>query len=107
MLVVVTAWVTLVEPSQLDSLRGAVAAAAGYVSNWWLIFQDIPYVDLFAAPSPLGHLWSLAIEEQFYLVWPFVLLLGLRYVKESGGSLPDPPPAGAPDARDGRGLDRR
>ena len=87
MLVVVTAWVTLVEPSQLDSLRGAVAAAAGYVSNWWLIFQDIPYVDLFAAPSPLGHLWSLSIEEQFYLVWPFVLLLGLRYLKEPGGSL--------------------
>ncbi len=85
MLVVVTAWITLFEPAELNSLRGAVGSAAAYVSNWWLIFQDIPYVDSFSAPSPLGHLWSLAIEEQFYLVWPFVLLLGLRYVKEPGG----------------------
>ena len=54
-----------------------VAASVGYVSNWFLIFQDVPYVDRFGPPSPLGHLWSLAIEEQFYIVWPFVLLLGL------------------------------
>ena len=107
MLVVVTAWVTLVEPVAARLAAGAVAAAAGYVSNWWLIFQDIPYVDLFAAPSPLGHLWSLSIEEQFYLVWPFVLMLGLRYTQGARRRPSDPPPAGAPDPRDGRGLDRR
>ena len=73
---------TLLEPSELEPLRGAVASAAGYVSNWWMIFQEVPYADRFGPPSPLGHLWSLAIEEQFYLVWPFVLLLGLRFVRE-------------------------
>ena len=81
-LVIVAAWVTLLRPEELDSLRGAVASAAAYVNNWWLIFSDIPYVDRFGPPSPLGHLWSLAVEEQFYLVWPFVLLAGLRLLRE-------------------------
>jgi len=44
----------------LDGLR-----AAGYVSNWWLIAQHSSYFAQFGPPSPLGHLWSLAVEEQF------------------------------------------
>jgi peptidoglycan/LPS O-acetylase OafA/YrhL len=84
MLIVVTAWVTLADPDQLPGLRGAVASASGYVSNWWLISQRISYFARFGPPSPLGHLWSLAIEEQFYLIWPWVLLLGLRFVPERG-----------------------
>ena len=83
-LVVVAAWVTLLRPAELESLRGAVASAATYVNNWWQIFSDVPYVDRFGPPSPLGHLWSLAVEEQFYLVWPFVLLAGLRFLREPG-----------------------
>jgi peptidoglycan/LPS O-acetylase OafA/YrhL len=85
MLAVVTAWVTLAQPSELPSLRGAVASASVYVNNWWLISQHISYFARFGPPSPLGHLWSLAIEEQFYLVWPFVLLLGLRFIRERPG----------------------
>jgi peptidoglycan/LPS O-acetylase OafA/YrhL len=85
MLIVVTAWVTLAQPFQLSSLRGAVASAATYWNNWWLISQHISYFARFGPPSPLGHLWSLAIEEQFYLLWPFILLLGLRFIRERPG----------------------
>jgi peptidoglycan/LPS O-acetylase OafA/YrhL len=78
LLVVVTIWVALFDGSQSGQLRGAVAAAALYVSNWWLIFQHTSYFSRFGPPSPLGHLWSLAVEEQFYLVWPWLLWLGIR-----------------------------
>jgi peptidoglycan/LPS O-acetylase OafA/YrhL len=82
MLIVVTAWITIADPAQLDKLRGAVISSALYVNNWWLIDQHVSYFARFAPPSPLGHLWSLAVEEQFYLVWPWLLLLGLRFVRE-------------------------
>ena len=85
MLAVVTAWVTLLDRARLVSLRGAVAAAAGYASNWYLIAQNQSYFSRFAAPEPLDHLWSLAVEEQFYLIWPWVLLLGLIIIRRQGG----------------------
>ncbi len=77
MLTLVTAWVALLQRSQLPALRGAVAAAACYVSNWWLIAQNSSYFARFAPPTPLGHLWSLAVEEQFYLLWPWLIMAGL------------------------------
>jgi peptidoglycan/LPS O-acetylase OafA/YrhL len=81
MLIVVVAWVAIWDRSQLDALRGMVASAALYVSNWWLIFQHTSYFARFGPPSPLGHLWSLAVEEQFYLIWPWLLFLALRYTR--------------------------
>lgn len=55
-----------------------IVGALGYVTNWQLITTGESYFDQFAAPSPLQHVWSLAIEEQFYLFWPLaaVALLG-------------------------------
>jgi peptidoglycan/LPS O-acetylase OafA/YrhL/lysophospholipase L1-like esterase len=78
MLAVVVAWVTLLDRSQLPATRGAVVASVGYVSNWWLIAQHSSYFAQFGPPSPLGHLWSLAVEEQFYLIWPWLLWIALR-----------------------------
>ena len=86
MLAVVTAWVTLLDRSQLPAIRGAVVASAGYVSNWWLIAQHSSYFAQFGPPSPLGHLWSLAVEEQFYLIWPWLLWLGLRLRRKQTGT---------------------
>ncbi len=82
MLAVVIAWVTLIGPHQPPSFREAVAAALLYVSNWWLIFHHVSYFASFGSPSPLNHLWSLAVEEQFYIIWPFLLLLGIRFIRE-------------------------
>lgn len=86
MLAVVIAWVTIFGPAQPTKFRDAVIAAALYVSNWQLIFQHVSYFARFGAPDPLGHLWSLAVEEQFYILWPFLLLLGVRLVKERPGA---------------------
>jgi peptidoglycan/LPS O-acetylase OafA/YrhL len=77
MLAVVTAWATVASPSRLAALRGAVAAAATYSSNWYYIATHSSYFARFAPPGPLDHLWSLAVEEQFYLVWPWLVLLGV------------------------------
>jgi peptidoglycan/LPS O-acetylase OafA/YrhL/lysophospholipase L1-like esterase len=86
MLVVVVAWVTLLDKSLLPAVRGAVGASAVYVTNWWLIAQHSSYFAQFGPPSPLGHLWSLAVEEQFYLIWPWLLWLGLRWRRSGSGS---------------------
>ncbi|MDQ3833038.1 MAG: acyltransferase [Actinomycetota bacterium] len=81
MLAVVVVWTVLLDRSQLPALWGDVIAAVLYVSNWWYIASHASYFSHFGPPPALGHLWSLAVEEQFYLVWPWLLWLGLRYVR--------------------------
>jgi peptidoglycan/LPS O-acetylase OafA/YrhL len=53
-------------------LRGDVVAALGYVENWWLLHNKQTYGALFGVTSPVQHFWSLAIEEQYYLLFPIV-----------------------------------
>ena len=67
-LVTVTAAVALAEPGQLAALRPTLAAAACYASNWYQATHHVSYFASFGPPPPLQHLWSLAIEEQFYPV---------------------------------------
>jgi len=61
-------------PVDPGSLRGDALAALGYFANWHFLAGGASYSDLFGDPSPLLHFWSLAIEEQFYLVFPLVVL---------------------------------
>src|SRR4029079_2193733 len=53
-----------------------------YVQNWREIFTQTSYWDAFSAPSPLQHTWSLSIEEQFYVLWP-LLLIGVLAFRRS------------------------
>jgi peptidoglycan/LPS O-acetylase OafA/YrhL len=79
-LFVTVGWATLFDRSQLAALRSDLPASIFYVSNWWYIFHHVSYFARFGPPSPLGHLWSLSIEEQFYLVWPLLVLAGMRFI---------------------------
>ena len=47
--------------------------------NWWLVFRHVDYFEAIGRPPLLQHTWSLGVEAQFYLVWPLILLLVLRY----------------------------
>jgi peptidoglycan/LPS O-acetylase OafA/YrhL len=82
MLAIVVAWVTIFGPAQPDQFRKAVVSAVFYVNNWEQIFENVSYFARFAAEGPLNHLWSLSVEEQFYIFWPFLLLGGVKLVHE-------------------------
>lgn len=65
-------------PEELWRLRGEVVAGLVYVSNWYLAWGEQSYFEQVGRPSLLKHLWSLAIEEQFYLVFPVIYALCAR-----------------------------
>ena len=79
LLVGVTVYTAVFRRDALGLLRGDVLAALGYVSNWYQIWVGQGYT---AAGdfAPLRHLWSLAVEEQFYLLWPLVMIGLIRWV---------------------------
>jgi peptidoglycan/LPS O-acetylase OafA/YrhL/CubicO group peptidase (beta-lactamase class C family) len=74
----------LLFPIEFDALTRDAIAALGYATNWYLIFSGQSYFDAGARPSLLQHLWSLAIEEQFYVIWPLVCAIGLRFLRPTG-----------------------
>ena len=67
----------IVTPLRLTEIAGDAAASALYVSNFRFALEATNYLAM-DAPSPLLHYWSLSVEEQFYLVWPLLLLLATR-----------------------------
>ena len=66
-----------------DALGRDLFAAAAYISNYLFAWWQNDYQNLNATPSPFIHYWSLAVEEQFYVVWPIFLLLLSRYGKRA------------------------
>jgi len=80
MVLVIAFGVFAADPTQRAELAGDITASLAYVANWWFLASGQSYAELFAAPSPLLHFWSLAIEEQFYLLLPLAAfaLLGRR-----------------------------
>ena len=81
MIFITVSWCAIAGSNALLSIRGDAISSFFYVSNWWYIFHELSYFDSFNALSPLKNLWSLAIEEQFYIIWPVLLIAGLKWVK--------------------------
>ncbi|MER7070559.1 acyltransferase family protein [Terrabacter sp. NPDC000476] len=74
MLAVVVLTTAVVEPSALGRRGVQALSSLGYVSNWQTIAAGDSYFQRISGPGPLDHLWSLAVEEQFYVVWPVLLI---------------------------------
>lgn len=77
MMGIVLSYTVFFEPEIIKEIKSDVLAAVFYVSNWWYILQDLDYFNQFSI-EPLKHLWSLAVEEQFYLLYPILLLVLLK-----------------------------
>ena len=71
--VVTCALCTIFNHVMLTKMRPDILPSLLFFNNWWQIAQDISYFNALGDPSPLTHFWSLAIEEQFYLIWPPLL----------------------------------
>lgn len=80
MLVVVAIWGAIVlPPDRLGGLRADALWTLFYGANWHFVFSEQSYFELMSAASPLRHTWSLAIEEQFYLLFPLALAAAWRW----------------------------
>jgi len=72
MLAVVAVVVALFYRDAASQLRSDTIASLFYVNNWWYIFSSQSYFEFIGRPPLLKHLWSLSVEEQFYLIWPAI-----------------------------------
>jgi peptidoglycan/LPS O-acetylase OafA/YrhL len=85
-IVVVVIVARILDHGSVDSsLRGHAVAALTYIANWWSIAQQNSYQAAFGTESPLNHFWSLAVEEQFYLMFPLALIGTIALLKRRIG----------------------
>jgi peptidoglycan/LPS O-acetylase OafA/YrhL len=68
----------IADPNKIAQTRGDALASLFYFANWHFIFAHTSYFEQFGRPSLFTHLWSLSVEEQFYLFWPIVFALGMK-----------------------------
>jgi peptidoglycan/LPS O-acetylase OafA/YrhL len=79
MIITTIIFVGLWAPDTMRRLLGDTPFALFGGMNWWLVFRQTDYFEAIGRPPLLQHTWSLGVEAQFYLVWPLILLLVLRY----------------------------
>ncbi len=68
----------IADPNKIDQIRGDALASLFYFANWHFIFARTSYFEQFGRPSLFTHLWSLSVEEQFYLFWPLIFAAGMK-----------------------------
>ncbi len=68
----------ILEPDRIDAFRDDAVASLFYFANWHFVYGHVSYFEQFQAPSLFTHLWSLSVEEQFYLFWPLVFAAGMK-----------------------------
>src|ERR1700749_2110522 len=69
----------IADPAKIDQTRGDALASLFYFANWHFIFEHTSYFEQFWRPSLFTPLWSLSVEEQFYLFWPLVFAAGMKF----------------------------
>ena len=80
-LVTVVAGLFMLEPGKIRELSAVGLGALGFCGNIVLYFRTSDYLSGVTSPSPLRHFWSLAVEEQFYLLWPLVVIAAVKFGK--------------------------
>jgi peptidoglycan/LPS O-acetylase OafA/YrhL len=68
----------IAEPDKVDAIRGDALSSLFYFANWHFIYEHTSYFEQFGRPSLFTHLWSLSVEEQFYLFWPLIFAAGMK-----------------------------
>ncbi len=68
----------IAEPGEIDQIRGDALSSLFYFANWHFIYEHTSYFEQFGRPSLFTHLWSLSVEEQFYLFWPLIFAAGMK-----------------------------
>lgn len=81
MLILTVTYITLFQRNLFYQLKSIFITNVLFIYNWWEVIYDQSYFDRFAGESPFTHLWTLGVEVQFYLIWPLLLILLFKLLK--------------------------